>query len=111
MTVRRWREIAYPRGMQTRASLLYVVSLGVLSIGALGLGTSSATPAQARAQSEAAIDVAGEAAPAQASCGDYRCSPPEDCNSCPQDCGDCCGDRRCGPPEDCNSCPEDCGRC
>ena len=44
-------------------------------------------------------------------CGDRRCAPPEDRNSCPRDCGDCCGDRRCAPPEDCNSCPGDCGRC
>lgn len=42
------------------------------------------------------------------SCGDYRCQPPEDCRSCPQDCGDCCGNYRCEPPEDCNSCPQDC---
>ena len=44
------------------------------------------------------------------SCGDYRCDPPEDCHSCPSDCGDCCGNHRCEPPEDCNSCPQDC-RC
>lgn len=44
------------------------------------------------------------------SCGDYRCQPPEDCQTCPQDCGDCCGNYRCEPPEDCNSCPQDC-RC
>lgn len=98
--------------MQTRGSLPYVLWLGVLCLGALALGTSSVTgsvPSEAgRAEGEVTID---EAAPAQASCGDYRCSPPEDCNSCPQDCGDCCGDRRCAPPEDCNSCPEDCGRC
>ena len=41
-------------------------------------------------------------------CGDYRCQPPEDCRSCPQDCGDCCGNHRCEPPEDCRSCPQDC---
>jgi hypothetical protein len=46
-----------------------------------------------------------------ASCGDGRCSPPEDCNTCPQDCGRCCGDYHCAPPEDCHSCPEDCGPC
>jgi len=52
-----------------------------------------------------------EPVPTQASCGDQRCSPPEDCNTCPQDCGSCYGDRRCAPPEDCNSCPQDCGHC
>jgi len=45
------------------------------------------------------------------SCGDGRCSAPEDCNSCARDCGSCCGDRRCAPPEDCRSCPGDCGSC
>jgi hypothetical protein len=99
--------MAYPRGMQTRGLLTSVLSLGLLSVGALALGTSSASRAADPVHGEAAI----EGVPAQASCGDYRCSPPEDCNSCPQDCGDCCGDRRCAPPEDCNSCPEDCGRC
>ena len=34
------------------------------------------------------------------SCGDGQCQPPEDCNTCPQDCGQCCGNRRCEPPED-----------
>jgi len=42
------------------------------------------------------------------SCGDGRCQPPEDCNTCPSDCGTCCGNYRCEPPEDCNSCPQDC---
>jgi hypothetical protein len=97
--------------MQTRGLSLSVLSLGLLSLGALALGTSSVSLATGAAQSETAVDERHDAAPAQASCGDYRCSPPEDCNSCPQDCGDCCGDRRCAPPEDCNSCPEDCGRC
>ena len=55
-----------------------------------------------------------EAASAKAphgACGDGKCNPPEDCNSCPQDCGTCCGNRRCDPPEDCHSCPQDCGNC
>ena len=31
-----------------------------------------------------------DAVPLQhATCGDQRCSPPEDCNTCPQDCGHC----------------------
>lgn len=55
---------------------------------------------------------ATDAVPLQdASCGDGQCSPPEDCNTCPRDCGNCCGDRRCLPPEDCHSCPSDCGGC
>ena len=45
------------------------------------------------------------------SCGDGKCSPPEDCSSCPQDCGSCCGNYHCEPPEDCHSCPQDCGPC
>ena len=45
------------------------------------------------------------------SCGDGKCSPPEDCNTCPQDCGQCCGNYKCEPPEDCHSCPQDCGPC
>ncbi|MBK8168958.1 MAG: hypothetical protein IPK60_01285 [Sandaracinaceae bacterium] len=45
------------------------------------------------------------------SCGDGQCAAPEDCNTCPRDCGQCCGDRRCAPPEDCNSCSRDCGPC
>lgn len=52
------------------------------------------------------------ASPVEAgSCGDGQCQPPEDCHTCPQDCGGCCGNRRCEPPEDCRSCPEDCGPC
>jgi len=45
------------------------------------------------------------------SCGNGKCEPPEDCSTCPQDCGQCCGNRRCEPPEDCHSCPQDCGNC
>jgi len=54
-----------------------------------------------------------QAAPAalHGSCGDGKCAPPEDCNSCPQDCGSCCGNYKCEPPEDCHSCPHDCGPC
>ena len=44
-------------------------------------------------------------------CGNHKCEPPEDCHSCPSDCGDCCGNHKCEPPEDCNSCPGDCGPC
>ncbi len=51
------------------------------------------------------------ATPLGATCGDGKCSPPEDCNTCPQDCGKCCGNYKCEPPEDCRSCPEDCGPC
>lgn len=73
---------------------------------AFGFGMSQA-PAAA---SPAAPIVAPAADELQGSCGDYQCQPPEDCHSCPQDCGDCCGNYRCEPPEDCNSCPQDC-RC
>jgi len=44
-------------------------------------------------------------------CGNGKCEPPEDCNTCPQDCGQCCGNFKCEPPEDCHSCPQDCGPC
>lgn len=83
----------------------------VLSIGAIALGASSGLPI-----SHAQLDTLApdEAAPMQRgdTCGDGRCQPPDDCNSCPQDCGECerCGDGRCQPPEDCDSCREDC-RC
>jgi hypothetical protein len=96
--------------MRTHGLVSSVLAL-VLSLGALALGTSSVAPASGAERIETETDGRRGAIPAQASCGDYRCSPPEDCNSCPQDCGDCCGDRRCAPPEDCSSCPEDCGRC
>ncbi len=69
---------------------------------ALGFGMSQAPDAPAPQVAPAADPLQG------GSCGDYRCQPPEDCRSCPQDCGDCCGNHRCEPPEDCNSCPQDC---
>lgn len=56
-------------------------------------------------------DAAATAPHGGSSCGDGRCSPPEDCHSCPQDCGSCCGNNHCEPPEDCHSCPQDCGNC
>lgn len=81
-----------------------------------GFATSSALRAPASPASIAvppSVDPAGECLPLQhdASCGDGRCSPPEDCNTCPSDCGSCCGDHHCRPPEDCHSCPSDCGAC
>jgi hypothetical protein len=66
-------------------------------------GVSAADPRPAVAATAIPLDAA--------KCGDGRCSPPEDCNTCPQDCGKCCGNRKCEPPEDCNTCPEDCGKC
>ncbi len=50
----------------------------------------------------------------EAVCGDGSCAQGEDCESCPDDCGDCepeCGDGSCHGDEDCDSCPEDCGEC
>lgn len=53
-------------------------------------------------------------------CGDGVCDPaaatPEDCQSCPADCGVCpCGDGVCDPdaaePETCITCEADCGAC
>ncbi|MBX7192585.1 MAG: hypothetical protein K1X94_11035 [Sandaracinaceae bacterium] len=83
----------------------------LLALGALSLGISGATSAQGSRAMPIDRIPSTDAVPAQASCGDNRCSPPEDCNTCPEDCGRCCGDYRCAPPEDCNSCPQDCGPC
>lgn len=70
------------------------------------------TPPRADRAAVAVAQVVQREVPLQDStCGDSRCSPPEDCNTCPQDCGSCCGDRHCAPPEDCRSCPADCGPC
>ena len=84
----------------------------VLSIGAIALGAGSGLPGSTTTQRDELAPL--EAQPLQRgdTCGDGRCQPPDDCNSCPQDCGECnrCGDYRCQPPEDCNSCPQDC-RC
>jgi len=77
-----------------------------LSTLAFGVGMSQAPASDGPAPADHVL----EADALQGSCGDGSCSPPEDCNTCPQDCGQCCGNRRCEPPEDCNSCPQDC-RC
>ena len=92
-----------------------IVALFVSGL-AFAFGTApaptDATPSQVSASSVlVAPAVALDADELQGgSCGDRSCDPPEDCHSCPQDCGDCCGNNRCEPPEDCNSCPQDC-RC
>lgn len=46
-------------------------------------------------------------------CGDGVCLPPENCNTCSQDCGECswCGDDACTGAETCATCPMDCGGC
>jgi len=50
-------------------------------------------------------------------CGDERCDAPENCTTCPGDCGACpvCGNEICEtngtPPESCQTCNIDCGRC
>jgi hypothetical protein len=49
-------------------------------------------------------------------CDDGTCNSDEDCETCPEDCGDCpvipyCGDSTCDANEDCSSCPGDCGEC
>ena len=48
-------------------------------------------------------------------CGDGNCMSflQENCDSCPQDCGQCCGNGKCeaGYNESCNTCAEDCGTC
>jgi hypothetical protein len=97
--------MAYPRRMTLRRPAVLAFAVLALALGAASAPALGDTP---RAADASALP---ESLPAQASCGDYQCSPPEDCNSCPQDCGSCCGDGRCAPPEDCSSCPDDCGRC
>lgn len=67
------------------------------------------SPMETEAISTASAD--HEVDPLQGTCGDGQCQPPEDCNTCPRDCGTCCGNTRCEPPEDCRSCPQDCGPC
>ena len=47
-------------------------------------------------------------------CGDQQCNNGENCQGCPQDCGECpvtCGDGQCSSGESCSSCPNDCGPC
>jgi hypothetical protein len=50
-------------------------------------------------------------------CGDGSCNGDEECDTCPQDCGQCqppppyCGDDKCNNGETCNSCSKDCGDC
>jgi len=91
-------------------------------VAGLGLGVAMAVPADAPAGPALESELVGDDQPEvpvgplmtpapdllDESCGNSRCEPPEDCNTCPQDCGDCCGNRRCEPPEDCDSCPQDC---
>ena len=74
----------------------------------VGLGLALLALASGVTTSARAVDSGLAAEPLQASCGDGRCSPPEDCQTCEADCGDCCGDHRCAPPEDRDSCPRDC---
>ncbi len=82
-----------------KMSLVSFAGTLALALGALGLGLTHAPAAQA------------DPVPLQASCGDGRCQPPEDCHSCSADCGGCCGNHRCESPEDCHSCSADCGSC
>jgi len=86
---------------QSMVAAFFVALLG------LGFGMTQATTAAPVAPSHAAVAVDADELQG-GNCGDNRCQPPEDCNSCPQDCGTCCGNYRCESPEDCNSCPQDC---
>lgn len=83
----------------------------ILFSAAFGLAALAPLLGAASAEREVAALEAAEVIELQDSCGNRRCEPPEDCRSCPQDCGDCCGNNRCEPPEDCRSCPRDCGDC
>ena len=47
-------------------------------------------------------------------CGNGVCDGPENCSTCPEDCGACqavCGNGICEGGETCSSCPQDCGAC
>jgi len=48
-------------------------------------------------------------------CGDGNCMGfiGEDCDACPDDCGECCGNGSCEPQfaENCQACPQDCDEC
>lgn len=46
-------------------------------------------------------------------CGNNICDLDENCESCPEDCGECikCGDNICSDNENCENCPFDCGLC
>ena len=87
-----------------------------------GGGPADAASEDGGREDGAAVDASGGAdgsasradCGACAQCGDGRCEAPEDCASCPADCGACgpgCGDGRCEAPEGCASCPADCGAC
>jgi hypothetical protein len=95
-----------PRRDPMRQALLAVAALALV-------GSRLVPPASAAVPSAvpAPAPSAGEALPLDAKCGDGKCQPPEDCKTCPQDCGSCCGNGKCEPPEDCNTCPQDCGKC
>ena len=46
-------------------------------------------------------------------CGNNSCDYQENCQTCPQDCGQCCGDGQCQEEfqESCATCATDCGSC
>jgi hypothetical protein len=95
-----------------RRSLLTLLAAFAAIVLSLGTGAATSGAEAHVLHDHASHDLVLDApTPLQASCGNYRCEPPEDCRSCPSDCGDCCGNRRCEPPEDCRSCPSDCGDC
>ncbi len=94
-----------------RHVLLAVAALALVG-SRLVTPASAAVPAPVAPAAPAVLAPAVEAVPLDgARCGDGKCQPPEDCKTCPQDCGGCCGNQKCEPPEDCNSCPQDCGKC
>ena len=89
-----------------------LIAIAFLGLVASRFTTPAAAAAPAAAAPAATPVIGLPADPLDgARCGDGKCTPPEDCNTCPQDCGKCCGDGKCNPPEDCNTCPQDCGPC
>jgi hypothetical protein len=93
-----------------RQALLAVAVLA-LAASRLTTPTASAAPTVLSAPALVPAPVIPPAPEPLATCGDGKCQPPEDCKTCPQDCGGCCGNGKCEPPEDCNTCPQDCGKC
>lgn len=70
------------------SSLVAALALCACILGTLSPDRSAARPDGLTpvATITGALDDATDAEPMQASCGDGRCSPPEDARSCPRDC-------------------------
>ena len=66
---------------------MWKLGIAALFIATLGSGapvTLSLDEPPPREQLDGAL-------PLEQRCGNYACEPPETCQTCPSDCGDCCG--------------------